>query len=153
MPQESERTPWLPPRWFIMLFWKVHRAWFRVTGGRRGVWPARAQRWGALRMTTIGRRRGQERAVILGYFEDGPNLVTLAMDGWGEGEPAWWLNLQAHPQARVQLKDGTREVVAHAAAGREQAGLWERWRSLDKNLDAEARLRSTPRAVVVLELS
>ena len=40
--------------------------------------------------------------MILGYFEDGPNLVTLAMNGWGEGEPAWWLNLQAHPQARVQ---------------------------------------------------
>jgi len=26
--------------------------------------------------------------VILGYFEDGPNLVSLAMNGWGEGEPA-----------------------------------------------------------------
>lgn len=151
MPQDGERTPRLPPRWFIMLFWKAHRAWFRVTGGRRGLWPARAQRWGALRLTTIGRRSGQERAVILGYFEDGPNLVTLAMNGWGEGEPAWWLNLQAHPQARVQLKDGPREVVAHAAAGQERARLWDRWRSLNKNLDAEASLRSTRTAVVVLE--
>lgn len=55
--------------------------------------------------------------MILGYVEDGRNLVTLAMNGWGEGEPAWWLNLQAHPQARVQLTDGTRQVVAHAATG------------------------------------
>jgi hypothetical protein len=65
-----------------------------------------------MRLTTIGRHTGQERSVILGYIEDGPNLVTLAMNGWGEGEPTWWLNLQAHPQVRVQLTDGTHEVVA-----------------------------------------
>jgi len=151
MPAGSDRPPRLQPRWFILLFWKVHRALFRVTGGRLGLWPARAQRWGAMRVTTIGRRSGQERSVILGYIEDGPNLVTLAMNGWGEGEPAWWLNLQAHPQVRVQLKDGTCEVVAHAATGQERTQLWDRWRSLDKNLDAEAARRSTPTAVVVLE--
>lgn len=89
--------------------------------------------------------------MILGYFEDGPNLVTLAMNGWGEGEPAWWLNLQAHPQARVQLKGGTREVVGHAAIGQERARLWDQWRSLDKDLDGYARRRSTQTAVVVLE--
>jgi deazaflavin-dependent oxidoreductase (nitroreductase family) len=151
MPGDSERTPRLQPRWFIKLFWKVHRALFRVTGGHFGLWPARAQRWGAMRLTTIGRRSGRERPVILGYLEDGPNLVTLAMNGWGEGEPAWWLNLQAHPQVWVQLVDGTRQVVAHAATGPERVRLWDRWRSLDKNLDAEAARRSTPTAVVVLE--
>jgi deazaflavin-dependent oxidoreductase (nitroreductase family) len=104
-----------------------------------------------MRLTTIGRRSGQQRPVILGYIEDGPNLVTLAMNGWGEGEPAWWLNLQAHPQAGVQLADGTRQVVAHAATGPERAQLWDRWRSVDKNLDGEARRRSTQTAVVVLE--
>jgi deazaflavin-dependent oxidoreductase (nitroreductase family) len=151
MPGDSKRAPRLPPRWFIKLFWKVHRLLFRVTGGRLGLWPARARRWGAMRVTTIGRRSGQERSVILGYLEDGPNLVTLAMNGWGEGEPAWWLNLQAHPQVRVQFADGTRQVVAHAATGKERAQLWDRWRSLDKDLDAVAARRSTPTAVVVLE--
>jgi len=89
--------------------------------------------------------------VILGYIGDGPNLVTMAMNGWGEGEPAWWLNLQAHPQARVQLTDGTHAVVANVATGQERARLWELWRSLDKNLDGYARRRSTQTAVVVLE--
>jgi deazaflavin-dependent oxidoreductase (nitroreductase family) len=151
MSDGRERTPRLPPRWFIRLAWKVHRALFRVTRGRRGLWPAKVQRWGAMRVTTVGRRSGQERPVILGYFEDGPNLVTLAMNGWGEGEPAWWLNLQAHPQARVQLADGARDVVARAATGEERARLWERWRSLDKNLDSHASRRSTETAVVILE--
>jgi hypothetical protein len=53
--------------------------------------------------------------VILGYFEDGENLVTMAMNGWGEGEPAWWLNLQAHPDARVELADGSRLVRGREA--------------------------------------
>jgi hypothetical protein len=62
----SEPTPRLQPRWFIVLFWKVHRALFRITGGRLGLWRARPQRWGAMGLTTIGRRSGQERSVILG---------------------------------------------------------------------------------------
>lgn len=147
----GERPPRLPPRWFVVLAWKVHRALFRVTGGRRGLWQARPERWGALRLTTTGRRSGQERSVIVGYFEDGPNLVTLAMNGWGEAEPAWWLNLQSDPNCRVQLATGSRTVVAHAATGPERARLWDRWRALDKDLDGYAARRPTETAVVVLE--
>jgi deazaflavin-dependent oxidoreductase (nitroreductase family) len=150
-PEVTARPRRLPPRWFIKLFWKGHRAAFRVTGGRRGLWAAKPERWGSLWLTTTGRRSGQERSVIVGYLEDGPNLVTMAMNGWGEAEPAWWLNLQAHPQARVQLADGIRRVVAHAATGEERARLWERWRALDKDLDAYARRRPGETAVVVLE--
>jgi deazaflavin-dependent oxidoreductase (nitroreductase family) len=151
MSRASERKPHLPPRWFVLLFWKAHRALFRLTGGRRGLWPARAHRWGALRLTTIGRRSGQERSVILGYIEDGPNLVTLAMNGWGAAEPAWWLNLQAQPAAQVQLTNGVHHVVAHAATGEERARLWDRWRLVDKNLDGYAGRRPGETAVVVLE--
>lgn len=150
-PIPSGRTPRLPPRWFIVLFWKAHRALVRVTGARRGLWRPGDTRWGTLRLTTIGRRSGQERSVIVGYYEDGPNLVTMAMNGWGEAEPAWWLNLQADPTARVQLTDGTRQVVAHAAAGAERDRLWDRWWSLDKDLDGYARRRPAETAVVVFE--
>ncbi|MGZ7036278.1 MAG: nitroreductase/quinone reductase family protein, partial [Ilumatobacteraceae bacterium] len=97
------------------------------------------------------RRSGLERSVIVGYFEDGPNLVTMAMNGWGEGEPAWWLNLQAQPDVRVDLADGSRLVTARAASGAERERLWSRWREIDKNLDAYAARRSTETAVVILE--
>jgi deazaflavin-dependent oxidoreductase (nitroreductase family) len=151
MATPSERSPRLPPRWFIRLAWRVHRALFRITGGRRGLWPPREGKWGAMQLTTIGRRSGQERSVILGYVEDGPNLVTLAMNGWGAAEPAWWLNLQAHPRARVRLRDGALDVVARSATGQERTRLWERWQVLDENLDGYARRRPTQTAVVVLE--
>jgi hypothetical protein len=35
-----------------------------------------------MRVTTIGLKTGSSRAVILGYFGDGPNLVTGTMNGW-----------------------------------------------------------------------
>lgn len=89
--------------------------------------------------------------MILGYYEDGSNLVTLAMNGWANGEPAWWLNLQAHPDTTVALKDGTRAVHGRAALGDERARLWARWREIGDDVDAYARLRSSDTAVVVLE--
>jgi hypothetical protein len=55
--------------------------------------------------------------VIIAYLEDGPNLIAMAMNGWADGEPAWWLNLQAHPDAIVDLGDGRRTVRARAAEG------------------------------------
>jgi deazaflavin-dependent oxidoreductase (nitroreductase family) len=103
-------------------------------------------------LRTVGRRSGKERVAILGYFEDGPNLVTLAMNGWGEGEPAWWLNLQARPDATVDLPGGQRAVRAREAVGPERERLWARWREFgDDDIDAYATLRSTEAAVVVLE--
>ena len=77
-----------------------------------------------MRLTTLGRRSGQPRVAIVGYYEDGPNLVTLAMNGWADAEPAWWLNLQAQPDATVDLADGSRAVRARAAAGAERERLW-----------------------------
>ena len=90
--------------------------------------------------------------MIVGYYEDGPNLVTMAMNGWGEAEPAWWLNLQAHPEAVVELAGGLRrEVLGRAATGAEREPLWQRWRELDRNLDDYAARRPRETAVVVLE--
>lgn len=143
--------PRLPPRWFIRLAWSVHRGLYRVFGGRFGLWRPRANRWGTLRLSTTGRRTGRQRSVIIAYLEDGPNLFSLAMNGWGDGEPAWWLNLRTHPDAAVDLVDGRRLVRGRAATGDERARLWARWREIDANLDAYAALRSSETAVVVLE--
>ena len=99
----------------------------------------------------MGRRTGRPHSVVVAYLEDGPNLTTMAMNGWADGEPAWWLNLQAHPVAGVDLVDGPRRVRARAATGDEQSRLWARWRDVNANLDAYAALRSSETAVVILE--
>jgi deazaflavin-dependent oxidoreductase (nitroreductase family) len=132
-------------------FWFAHRRVYRWTAGRVGLWRPKPGGWGAMRVTAVGRRTGAERSVMVGYVEDGPNLVALAMNGWRDGEPSWWLNLQAHPQARVDLPDGTRLVTARAAEGPERERLWARWRTIDQGLDALAAQRDTETAVVVFE--
>jgi deazaflavin-dependent oxidoreductase (nitroreductase family) len=140
----------LPPRWFVVIAWHVHRRIARATGGRQGLWPP--GKWGALRLTTRGRRSGKPRSVILGYYEDGDNLVSMAMNGWGAPEPAWWLNLQARPEAVVELAGGIRrDVLGRAAVGGERERLWQRWRELNRNLDGYAARRLQETEVVVLE--
>jgi F420H(2)-dependent quinone reductase len=73
------------------------------------------------------------------------------MNGWGPAEPAWWLNLQAHPEARAELAGSQLAVTGRAAEGEERERLWARWAEIDKDLDAYAARRPHETAVVVLE--
>lgn len=152
MSTTTGRPPKLPPRWFIHTFWHVHRALNRISGGRF-LWTTSNKRgWGALRLTTIGRRSGKERTVIVGYIDDGSDVVVLAMNGWDEGHPAWWLNLEANPDAVIRLSGRQpRRVQARAALGDERDRLWQRWAEIDEGLDAYAERRSTETPVVVFE--
>ena len=150
MTMQSRRPAPLPPRWFVRAAWVGHRAIYSITGGRRGLRSPTAERWGMLRLRTVGRRTGEERIAILGYIEDGSNLVTKAMNGWADAEPAWWLNLLAHPDATVDLPGGSRAVRARAANQDERPRLWAMQATYDKDLDAYAARRSGETAVVIL---
>ncbi len=148
---QAPPRPSLPPRWFIRAFWIIHRALYSVTGGRFGLRKPTPKTYGMLRIHTTGRRSGAKRTAILGYYEDGPNLFTLAMNGWGEPEPAWWLNLQVQPDVTIELPDGAREVTARAATGDERERLWSRMAQAEPKLDGYATRRSGETAVVVFE--
>lgn len=153
MTAEHNKSPFLPSRWFVRAAWVIHRAIYRFTGGRRGLWKPKGEKWGTLRLTTVGRHSGRERSAILGYYEDGPNLVTMAMNGWAAPEPAWWLNLQARPDVSIELKDGNRAVHARAAVGEERERLWKRFRGQGEwgDVDGYATRRPGETAIVILE--
>jgi deazaflavin-dependent oxidoreductase (nitroreductase family) len=145
--------PKLPPRWFIRSAWVAHRALLRVTADRVGLAkPTENGRFGMLRLHTTGRRSGRDRAVVLGYIQDGDRLVTLAMNGWDPAEPAWWLNLQATPEASVDLVGGSRPVTAYRATGGERDRLWAALHDYAGygDLDDFAARRGRETAVVVL---
>ena len=142
------------PAWLIRSIWKLHRALYRFTGGHAGLWAASSSQWGTLRLKTVGRKTGRERIAIVGFIEDGPNLVSPAMNGWLEPEPAWWLNLQASPDAIIELPDGTMRVVtARPAVGDERHRLWQRLLDLGTSAftEANAEKRSVDTAIVVFE--
>lgn len=152
MSADATPPPKLPPTWFKHAFWRVHRALYRLVGGRVLWTPASKKGWGALRLTAVGHTSGKERTVILGYIDDGPNLVTLAMNGWDDGHPAWWRNVEANPDVVVQVKgEQARPMHARAAMGAERDRLWARWREIDKDLDGYAAGHSVETPVVVLE--
>ena len=150
-----EPTVKTPPRALIRTFWMLHRAAYRLTGGRFGLkQPEAGSRFGMMRLATVGRRSGKARVAIVGYYEDGPNLVTLAMNGWGDKEPAWWLNLQAQPDTTVGLAEGPRAVRARAATGAERDRLWARFADFPgwgDDINALAATRPTETTVVVFE--
>ena len=146
--------PVVVPRWLVRTIWFAHRAAYRLTRGRFGLRPSTSTQWGMLQLSTLGRRSGKARVAIVGYIVDGANLVVPAMNGWADPEPAWWLNLQAHPDATVNLAGGSLTVRARAAAGAERERLWAGFRNYSgwgDDLDALAARRPTQTAVVVLE--
>ena len=121
---DREPTAKLPPRLFVITARVLHRALYRFSGGRISLSrPKAGGKFGMMRVRTIGRLSGQPRVAIIGYYVDGPNLVTLAMNGWGDRQPAWWHNLQANPDTTVWLADDTRSVRARAAIGDERGRL------------------------------
>ena len=90
--------------------------------------------------------------MIVGYVEDGTDLVLLAMNGWDEGHPAWWRNLEAQPDAMVRLSgEAPRPVHARQVEGEVRDRLWQQWVAVQPDLDAYAARRSTETPVIVLE--
>jgi len=128
--EERARPSGVPPRWLFVVSWALHRAVFRLSGGRLGLRPVAAGRLGTLRLRTLGRRSGQERGTMLYYLEDGLNLAVVASNAGADAPPAWWLNLQASPEAEVDLPDGRHPVVGRAADAEERARLWPRFTAL-----------------------
>ena len=154
MTETTAKQPVIVPRWIVRTIWIAHRAVYRLTGGRFGLRTSNETRWGMLRLRTVGRKTGQERIAIVGYIEDGPNVVIPAMNGWADPEPAWFLNLVANPDATVVLPDGTeRRVVARVAPEDQRRELWARFVALGTAAysDANAAQRARPTQIAILE--
>jgi deazaflavin-dependent oxidoreductase (nitroreductase family) len=153
MSESIQKAPPVVPRWLVRTIWVLHRTAYSVTRGRFGLRPSTSTQWGMLRLRTVGRRTNKERVAIVGYIQDGRNIVTPAMNGWADPEPAWWLNLQANPGAVVELGGESRRVTARAATPDERPRLWAMFLGLGSSAftDASAALRSRETALVIFE--
>jgi deazaflavin-dependent oxidoreductase (nitroreductase family) len=101
----------------------LHRMVQRVSGGKAG-W--RAASMPVLQLTTIGRKSGQPRTVLLTspVQEDG-TFVVVASRGGDDQHPAWLLNLRANPQVRVVFAGQPEEQMnARIADEAERERLW-----------------------------
>jgi deazaflavin-dependent oxidoreductase (nitroreductase family) len=78
-----------------------------------------------LLLTCQGARTGQSRTIPLSYLADGDTFVVFAANGGRDNDPAWLLNLLAHPKAVIEVDTRTLDVVASVVTGPERDRLWQ----------------------------
>jgi deazaflavin-dependent oxidoreductase (nitroreductase family) len=96
---------------------------YRLSGGRVMGRMAGAP---ILLLTTTGRRSRRERTVPVLYLEDGGGFVMVASLAGAPQNPAWFLNLEADPRVRLQVRSRRLAATARRASAEEKAQLWPR---------------------------
>lgn len=128
----------------------LHRTTLAATGGRLG-WQASSMP--VLELTTLGRKSGQSRSVMLtSPLQEGDTLVVVASRGGDDQNPSWFLNLTAHPEVQVSLK-GAAKVPMHArvATADERQRMWPLITSKHKNYAGYQRRTTREIPLVLLE--
>ena len=103
-----------------------------------------------LLLTATGRRTGRELTSALIFARDGDEYLIVASMGGAPKHPMWYLNLQAHPQATIQVKGDELAVVARTATADEKPRLWKIVTQVWPNYDAYQARTNRDIPVVVL---
>lgn len=131
---------------------RIHTAFYRWTKGRLG---SRVPGFPGARIALVdhvGAKSGIQRTSPLIYLEDGGNVVVVASKAGQPTSPAWFHNLMAHPEAKVQVRGEVREVRARVASDEERERLYPKFVAVYPAYDfyeRNARGRRIP--VVILE--
>jgi F420H(2)-dependent quinone reductase len=104
-----------------------------------------------LLLTTTGRKSGQPRTAPVIYMPDGDRMVIIGTNAGNLRTPAWALNLEAHPDAEVEVGRERRQVRARIAAGEDRADLWRRINEQYSGFDDYAAKTARDIRVFVLE--
>ncbi|ACY98072.1 MULTISPECIES: nitroreductase family deazaflavin-dependent oxidoreductase [Thermomonospora] len=132
-----------------MLFGDEHVRRYEETDGAVGHdWEKGAP---VLILTTKGRKSGQERKCPLIYQEHQGNYVVVASKGGAPDHPHWYLNLQADPEVRVQVKADKFTARARTAEGAERDELWAKMAAVWPDYDEYQKKTDRQIPVVVLE--
>ena len=106
---------------FDRLF-KGHVLLYRATGGVIG------QRFPGvppmLLLDHVGAKSGKQRTTPLAYIRDGGNYVIVASKGGAPKHPAWFHNVLASPDVRIQVGSKRMTVRGREATPEEHERLW-----------------------------
>jgi deazaflavin-dependent oxidoreductase (nitroreductase family) len=99
-----------------------HTALYRATNGVVGHrFPGTPP---MLLLDHVGAKSGAHRTSPLVYGVDGENWILVASKGGHAKNPAWFHNLQAHPDTTAQVGSRRRPVHARVADADERKRLW-----------------------------
>jgi len=85
------------------------------------------------------------------YLADGERLIVIGSNAGHKQAPAWSLNLQANPDADVEVGSKRLKVHALLAEGEERAELWRKMNEQYAGFDDYDARTSRDIAVFVLE--
>jgi deazaflavin-dependent oxidoreductase (nitroreductase family) len=131
-----------------MLFGQDHVDRYVDTDGEEGhEWQGTT----VLILTTTGRRSGEERSTPLIYQQHGDDYLVVASKGGSPEPPAWYRNLQADPEVRVQVKGDRFAARARTARPDEKPELWQMMTAVWPAYDEYQTKTDREIPVVVLE--
>ena len=104
-----------------------------------------------LLLTATGRRSGEPRTVPVVYLADGERQIVIGSNAGHARTPAWSHNLQANPDAEVQIGRLRRLVRARVAEGEERKQLWLKMNEMYEGFDSYEANVERDIAVFVLE--
>jgi len=104
-----------------------------------------------LLITTRGHKSGKLRRTPIVYGQDGDRFVVIASRGGSDRHPAWFVNLQADPEAEIQVLADHHLVRARVAEAEERTALWERMVAVFADFEDYQKKTSREIPVVVLE--
>lgn len=104
-----------------------------------------------LLLTTKGRKSGEWQTLPLIYGKDGRACVLVASKGGHAQHPAWYLNLTAEPEVRLQVGADKFTARARTATGAERSRLWAEMRKIWPAYDDYQKATTREIPVVVLE--
>ena len=85
---------------------------------------------GFLKLTTTGRKSGQQRTVHLMYIRDASAYVVTASNGGRQRPPGWFFNVQSLPQVTIHVQGTQVNAVAEVAEPDKRRELWARLLSI-----------------------
>lgn len=138
----------MPSDLFLKTMNTVHRGLLKVSLGHFG-WDLSGMP--VLELTTIGRKSGQPRSVMLtSPWQEGSTLVIVASRGGDDTHPAWFLNLCEHADVEVRVGGGPKQPMrARVASAEERARLWPALTARHKNY-ADYQTKTTREIPLVL---
>ncbi|MBV1691560.1 nitroreductase family deazaflavin-dependent oxidoreductase [Novosphingobium sp. G106] len=106
----------------LTLLGDEHVKKYRETDGEIGyMWNGAT----ACLLTTKGRKSGEDRTIAIIYKQVGDRYAIIASKGGSPTHPIWYLNVEADPHVRMQIKGEKFAGVARIAEGAEREELWQ----------------------------
>jgi F420H(2)-dependent quinone reductase len=124
MADEGKKQEWVTPAWVpghiekYLADPEAAHLWDASPAGVNAMLPT-------LLLTTTGRKSGEPRHSPILYGDIDGKLVVIASKGGWPDHPAWYLNLQAHPDAEVRVASRRMNVRARHVEGDERRRLYD----------------------------